>query len=747
MGIFDTKYVHHVGTTIQPMVDTKAIVNPYDLVVINSVINNVDLVDEILETSLSSTAIKVNNYYQFINKKYPYKLPSGSMILDRRFQEASELFIAGLHPAMNITHLYSRFGPFNGYHEAWNKLLNNYNYNPSTGEIESMAEANTTYSLLYLQIELPSSWQSTTTDWETENWVPQSSSGATYYSVLNNQLGPAFPKASLAFSSTLTPKAIVKYRKKVASPIRYDTLGNPIAPNYTITENYFKFDLTQIGDNKTYYQNCYKIGSQFYFWFYEYGSGTTTLDYIVETPTDTVGQFYPQIYFRLNKARVNENLYPKMAKKIGFSYNDMLNQIEANQSIGDVESAMFTMGVSADSENPLERRYIYDFFDQLYASSSSGTWSVRNYLNNWFSGYTGNSGNRKKAIHIQDAYFKYALTFESISRYSFAGTIGPVNFAEAGIGTETRYKTTNTVDSAGVIVGTTQTPYSVGYRWYRKQISSSFYREIRVFDLSMVYWVFEQYTTTLGDDGLGGEDKELCLIPLDRSIAITYGIKDQQELYTRSFHFVFNSHIIEKIRWYQRGFFKALLQIAAIVYFVYTFDPSLWTAYVEVFGALALMQMIVQQLIINIAISYAVKVFAKSVGADVAILAAIVAVSFGLYKESFAGLTPDELLKLGSMMFDGVTDAMKDMMRDLSVEFDSFISMKTEMEKELEAAMDLLNPKVNYMAPILLGETPTDFLYRTTVFGTSGFTKLNDTGSYVDRALYLPTTSAQFDTL
>jgi hypothetical protein len=100
---------------------------------------------------------------------------------------------------------------------------------------------------------------------------------------------------------------------------------------------------------------------------------------------------------------------------------------------------------------------------------------------------------------------------------------------------------------------------------YQRQASPGVYDEILVDGLKMTYFIYGDYTTT-GDEF----NDDFLLIPLDRSITRRYSIPVRELLYARSLHFVFNSRVVTEIKWYQRGIFKALLLIVAIVITIFT---------------------------------------------------------------------------------------------------------------------------------------------------------------------------------
>lgn len=736
MGLFSSKYVHHVGTTIQKLVDNDKIVNPYVLAIAEANMTGVDLVDNLLETSLNVPYLKARRFYKYVENLYPNKLPSGELLIDRRFTDAIQKEIQQLHIDDDVVFHYTKYGVYNACHEVWFTLLNDYGYDPSTGILRALETSNVQYVVESIGIELPIQSRGTTSIWEFDNWAE---SGAGDNLSLIEETGTivqGFHALPVAFTSKTGNKARINYFKRTKNSYK-NTVTKVTEPD-DLGTGFLYIPLSKIGNGGDYFQVMYSIGEQYYCYEYRHGTGNKVLDSLVTQADkiEAIGEFYPNIYFRLDKKKTEEEAYIKMSKKLELDYAQLTDSIHSSQDIASVESALFTMGLSADSTDPLELMYCFDFFDQLWEATKGGVWTIDKNLSSWSPSYTSPDSKHKNAIHIVDDKFKYALTYEKLTRTTHFGKIGDIGFAVGGTSSEARKKAetvTHGDDGSTVTLG----EFMVGYRYYRKQVATHLWVEIKVYDLTMVYTVFENYETTLGDG-----DAELCLIPLDKTLVSKYKPQQQNELHLRAYNFVFNSHIIEKLKWYQSGWFKALLVVVAVVIMIQT-GIELYSSVIaaaEAGGAMAVMMLLANKLVVSVAITLGVKVFVKIAGPELAFFVAMAAAMLGFFKTNLAFITPDKLLMAASSVFNGISKYIKEAYADLKEEMDSFLSLKTQQEKELERAADLLEANVTPYAQILLGETPDQFLYRNTVFGCSGFTQLNAVDSYVDRSLQLPTT-------
>lgn len=420
----------------------------------------------------------------------------------------------------------------------------------------------------------------------------------------------------------------------------------------------------------------------------------------------------------------------KLVKYLGIDYDIMAESIDENPDIADVEQAMLVMGVPAVSTDPIECRYLFDYFDTLHATMDGTTLSALSSVQTLLE-----SGRPKaNTIVIKDAQFKMALHNEGIYKRMVAGSIGSV-------GTHTSvYESINVdVDYYDIESGTTSvisTPTKV--HKYRRQVAEGLYEEIHVSNLKMTYFVFEEYTTT------ADEEDDILLIPIDRTITQNYSIGDREILYARSLHMVFNSRVVTKVKWYQTGVFRTLMIIIAVVITIYTGGSDggqTLAAAMGLTGTAALVAIVIIDVILTgFILQKAFKLFVRVFGADVATLIAVLAIVYGGYKlYSMGGVTgapwAQSMLELSSGLQQAI---LQDKFSDLLEQADQLKLFTEEQNKLLETAQDLLEQS-HLLSPFtIFGEKPEDFYNRTVHYGNIGTLGITAISSYVDVALTLP---------
>jgi hypothetical protein len=341
----------------------------------------------------------------------------------------------------------------------------------------------------------------------------------------------------------------------------------------------------------------------------------------------------------------------------------------------------------------------------------------------------------RNSIVIQDSRFKLSLSFRRITKSKVSGHIGPIGTYASNFGANV--ESVRGLDIAGLDI-VFNSP--VKFHHYRKQITEDVYEEIQIEGLTLKYHIFDGYYET------ADEDEDILLIPVDTDIANTYPISVREVLYTRSLHYVFNSRVVQKIKWYQRGAFKILMMIVSIIITIYTAGAGSGLVGLAAnmganAGINALVVQILIQIAIQIAISYAVKLFVKLVGVKVAFIVALVALFVGGYQMITSGGTlpiAQDLVSLSTNLASAASAQLQKDFNALNAEYEQFADyVKSEQEK-LEEARNKLDYN-NYLEPmIIFGETPSEFYDRTVHSGNIGIISLDAIPNYVDIALQLP---------
>lgn len=733
-GLLSDKKVTTVGTTVTRVIEDDMVPNSIRTGVTTAILKDGEIVEHILEEMVNCIGLKADRMYEYAKDNYVHGLPSGQYLSSKQGLDLVKAALDSLE-GTNTEILYSNYGPANSMHMGWMKIVQQYGYDFDTNELTSLSTVKG--FPVYLEnmiIVIPSSMVSSINGFALEQWGDSPKGGYTPARPLVSLKG--LDIASPVFTDNTATEDYIRLKYMWVSVAT--VAGKEVR---TTHKEYIDLPIDDYTDKDKFFHVRYKVGTQLKHWMYKEGTGTfPELDTLYSLEPDTNGQFFPFAYFRFNKLPPNMDetseefkTTEKMVRYMGIDYTTMVNKINENPDIGQVEQAILSMTVPAVSTNQAECRYLFDFFKGLYVQSQSslvtpGIVEGINLLNTDIS-------KEKVTMVIQDKKFKLLLNSGGLIKRRAAGFIGPVGTykSEYVSGIQSVQFTDLDTDV------TTTEEFPTTYHRYRKQITPNVYEEIRVPGLAVTYYIKGEHTVT------ADEEDPILLIPIDRSISDLYSVPVKEELYARSMHIIFNSYVVQTIKWYQTGAFKYVMIIVAIVLTVLSKGGTIKLLMAALAaGAYATVTWIILSIIIEqLLITYLFKLFVKVVGVRIAFVAAIVAAAYGVFDAVETGSISGapfakDLLALSTGLSQAVTDAISANIADIFNESSEFLKFMEEQTKLLDQAEDLLDNSVKLSPFIIFGEKPDDFYNRTIRSGNIGTVSIDAVGSYVDIALTLP---------
>ena len=479
---------------------------------------------------------------------------------------------------------------------------------------------------------------------------------------------------------------------------------------------------------------------------YLYGMGLDSrLDNLFQV-ADKFGSYIPRMYARMNGRKSNNDSqidtpeYKSMvglARQLGFNWSNWVDEIHKSVgSVGDVVQIFMTYSLPANTKDKLIQEYMYEYFFGLYGRipDKFATSSFKNLKDEMIS-YGSKQG---QSIEIKDKAYTSQLSFSSIGYMDKAGSIGKVGSVDSGIFTDE-------VRVGRPVTGIFYKPISkVTCHWYRKQLTATTYREVRVYGLMTTEQVRGGYSTTAAGDS------ENLLIPLDLAVEHQFNNRKKEELYTKSMYIVLNTLKVVKQKWYQTGVFKAIMFIVAVVV-SYLFPP----AGVALQGWMAVAYAVVQSVVIGLVIQVAVKLLV-SLGVNVGVVAGVVAIVALMYggftaltkTTGMAGITTVQLMQVSSQAFSMSNQGYALQTQNAIKDFMSTIAEMTDEQKDIERlakdfAMGNHGPLLIHESPIQvgirIGESPDDYYDRSIRITNLASAVYLYTETNVDMNLALPT--------
>lgn len=507
-------------------------------------------------------------------------------------------------------------------------------------------------------------------------------------------------------------------------------------------------------DSPDYFMVCYEYtsGSTLHigYFTYQYGSGNyPALDGITSKTVADFGQHFPRIYYRLGGKRLISDDYKeteayktsiKICKKLGLNWLEVGEQIyESLSSLSKIRDVLLIMEVPANTENPIEQEYLFNYFYTLcklrpaYTKdlwpSYSNTGGLTSLPATDLDTYEMHLGGMVKAEDTDIATYN---NMDLLGYSKFTGSIGPK-------GTTTSGYAENGVIPTKYSDGTYGTK-SLTYHFYKVQTSDNEYEEVRVYELTHSVRVGGSKVTR-------GHESDQLMVPLDHAFRGKFSAHDRETLYARALQVLICTEYTVKSKWYQTGIFKAVTIVVAVVVSWWTAGASL-----SLIGALTAVATAAGTMV---AFSLLSKYVFSKLGSWASILATVVAVVAAVYGGYvyFSGttgpfsLTAQNLMQVSNVAFKTADASLKGQQIAMQQKFGSLQKELEEKQELLEQAQDELNQGSNTISDwiflqatsgyVNLGETPDQMITRTlnTNIGTLAL-QLPDV--YLSQALSLP---------
>lgn len=729
MGLFSSETKIDVETTVSRVIEDGNVNDTIQSSIIKTVLeDDRDLVDDMVNDVLDSPIIKFRRYFNYGRDEYAYGLPN-AWIVSNTGNEGPVREVLEEYEGTEVNLEYVRFGFPDMTHFTRQILQNDYGMDFSTNEITKLT--NEKGFKVYLK-DIEPFYRLDQLEQETGNLYPTGPAATTGYT-------PERPLNDGDLTSGFGKYAVKTTYKFEESE---DADGADVFWVYAdddgeIHEGSFRLRMTETNMSRDYIQAMYlNAAGKYRFFTYLYGSGVyPTLDALHDPSYTDAGTYFPFVVFRSQGSNRGAEKYHDteeyktsvaLTDKIGLDYQDMSDSIHSNPDIDDVEQAVMLQGVPIDSTDSTDQQYLFEYFYNLYLQGAgSGTW-------------------------IQDADFRIKLTYEGISFKAQSGTIDSVTGYDSieGTGKTYEYKRVENVDEEGNVT------YTWGYvrvdrpaMTFRKQVTPGSYYEVTVINPVLKYDIYkgEYVKGRIGDD--------VMLIPLDQSIVDKLPMSNHERLYLRSLHFVFNTMIKTKTKWYSSTAFKVVLVIVTIV-ITYMTGVDFYNAAMVLLaeqGALALAMTVLYSIIQTVAIQQGIKIIAKEVNPELAMALAVVALIYGAYGNFQTGSVDaapwaNEMLAVSNNLAKAAQQGVAGEFADLEDKYNTFNLMKEEKMEELAEVEDLLGGGT-YLDPFtfigqepvtVLGEDPSDFYARTVESGNIGTLAFDAIEGYVDSKLSLP---------
>jgi hypothetical protein len=558
--------------------------------------------------------------------------------------------------------------------------------------------------------------------------------------------------------------------------------GNPV------TTRWYRIDTQDI-------TNASQGGLQVF--IYPLGSGNAVLDAMFNPPAN-MGTFFPYIPVRIDNKMVSDTYQPEvysMAKRAykratGKRFDDLIDKINDNESIGDIDYAYVVFGVSANVAEVSAKKYIWAFFQSIMDSASFSRHAYTQFKTKWaeaqasqqdYADWVAGGGTGGAApvvipfppLPIQSIEIKTSNT----SSLNFDMLIS-WNGVESSFGTglvDPAHKVgdiwwkINGADTFSQTISTTQDPTvlpfvtshqvpNVTLYW---QVDENNWKALTLYGLKHQNFIYNGKSVDISiTDAINDTEESGFIIPLNAEIYKSMSLTDATQMATACVYLVFNCYQVVKQKWYQTGLFQIVMIIIIIVITVLSWGTATGpatAAYGAIGAAIGLtgtaaiiagfvISMIAAMILMKLIGIAAKAAFGDKVGAIVSAVASIVMIVYGAgvangggFAEGVSQLTsPQNLLAITNAVGDGIVQYQQAEISDIAQQTQDMLGQyNTQMKAVADKYADTFGSGVTLIDPLAVTEAstsshamviepPSAFLNRTLMTG-SDIAELNST--------------------
>lgn len=525
-----------------------------------------------------------------------------------------------------------------------------------------------------------------------------------------------------------------------------------------------------------------------HWWYYDVASGkhpALNVQDSIEEPNNLL----PVVPIRYNnQTLVGENaqgeLYEtgkKMMKRIGVDIDELGASLEENPDIAEIDHAYVMFGISLQTTDNTAIQYLVEFFDHVadraavsmmdHVDSQMDEGAAQQNIFSVYGSASPGPGHTVEGSEWVDADgdtiqsttigsnhvttltehgLNLSISYSYIQSDIVAGSIGEK-------GTATMEKTLQP-RTRPPRINPFSVPQDTSVLTLKLQITDNAYKRIIVKDLVHRNYVYgyRAVTTTLTDVIEEPEDENF-VIPIHYGVASRLPVLLKNQLYTQAVVMVVNSVVHQKVRWYERNFFKMIVMVVAIVIAVWS--GQVWVAKLGkavAAGTAAVMGFLLKTILISVVITVGFEFVAKQIGPELAaIIGLVVAAATIIYNPagSFQMMgqaipTSQAVLACSNALIAGAQKQIQHEIDDVTREMEDFTADAEAKMKKLEAAQELLEVEELLPFDLLEAQTqkfiqpptdsPSQFYDLTIHTGNIGALVLEMIPNYHDIALKLP---------
>lgn len=764
MGLFSTKKKTYVNMSVSRMLNDGDIVSVDKAAILEYILKGdkrvdalgdsyVDYLNNQIKNSIGTRALGL---IKWADQKYYYGSNASNIYSEGLVSLVTELesyLTSNLN--QNVTVEYAKFGPVNSQHFVYVMMQDQYGYNPDTNILTGLG------SDVYLEDFTVYYCQDTIDNLVTPDYLnPMGYAATSGYT----------PRRAKNLSAAHTPwrvDANAEHDYVIINTVR--KVGESyVSSNFTLNFLAFEYSgvMTTTGVGEAFAPNeeinledNLDIREPDYFmvryldatnktkyFYYKFGSGTRNeLDLLFLRDVST-GKHLPNVYIRLKGEdmftddHVDTEAYKSskvLCNKLGFNYRNIAEELMDNiDDKSDIKDLFISFRLNPNDDDPIIAEYFYHYFSELYKDADAKRVSTDGKSDNLK--YISEQALGKVSYVISDNMLSTGVSFKGIGYRNVVGTIGDVGTFNSSYGRVVI--STDGFRGRGIF----NSPIYVNRHYFRQQVTATTYREYFVDALSI------QQDLATGHTVSASGDSDNLVIPVDVQTVNKRMLRHKHWLLSKAMSLVVTTVKVVKIKWIQRGIFKVIMFVIAVII-------SFFTGGAGMVWYLALLQAIAYAVVIQVVITVISKLL-TALGIDasiVAVIIAVIAIAVGSYanaaKTTVAGLNAVQIMQISNVAFGVSSQHIQIAMKQAIKAFETFKDMMEDKLDSIEEQRKLLGLEDGgtidvytllsdqpSRTEIRYGESPVSF-YERTLSVNAGLATTALLNNYVYLSLQLPT--------
>ncbi|WP_244832396.1 hypothetical protein [Caballeronia sp. TF1N1] len=397
----------------------------------------------------------------------------------------------------------------------------------------------------------------------------------------------------------IDPTNPARTHTKLEQMVQFDGLA-PVG-NQTTPDRHYQIFTTDVTDAVT---------GALQVMIYPQGGGNPALDAMFAVPTE-FGNFLPYIPVRIDNKMVSPTYQPavyaaaKTAYKraTGGRFDELVDKVNDNESIGDIDYCYVVFGVSVNAEEVTAKKYIYAFFEAIMDSASftprayarfKAQWALAQASQEKYNAWVQSNGGLNTAATAAPQFVEFPtlpeqnitiktsnpsnlnynmkISWNGVEEKAGAGmqaghAVGDMWWTVNGADTFTQNIRVANDNGTGLYVNSFQVP-NVTLWW---QVDDNNWKSLTIYGLKHQNMIYNGKSVDTGiTDALKDTEESGFIIPLHEEIYREMPLKDATQMGTACVYLVFNSYQVVKKKWYQTGLFSVIMIVVIIVITIVT---------------------------------------------------------------------------------------------------------------------------------------------------------------------------------